>query len=116
MKYFFYTMSVFDDALKKADTIANKAAKKLQEKTTGPKDAEGGLDWPLHQWYIERMLFAIYGGLTFFFGFLFFMFEDLWILLLVMVLGCLQLSLAFLGIDPFVKLLIRLGIKQKQDL
>lgn len=109
-------MSVFDDALKKADTIANKAAKTLQEKTNGPKDAEGGLDWPLSQWYIERMLFAIYGGLTFFFSFLFFMFEDLWILLFVMIFGCLQLAFAFLGFDPFVPLLIRLGIKQKQDL
>ena len=110
------TMSVFDEALKKADDIANTVSKKLQEQTTGPHDAEGGLDWPLHQWYIERALFAIYGGLTLISVFLCFVFLKLSFLLIPMLLGIAQLAFAFLGIDIFVKLLIRFGVKQKQDL
>lgn len=109
-------MSVFDEALEKADGVANTVAKKLKDKTTGPKDAEGGLDWPLDQWYIERIIVLTYGVLTIFSVFLFFVFLKSIFLLVPMLVGAAQILFAMTGIDIVTKICISFGVKQKQDL
>ncbi len=77
---------------------------------------DSGLEWPLDQWYIERMLFVIYGGATTFLIFLSVLFGSLFLLILAMFMGMAQLLFALKGIDIFVKILSSMGMKEKQNM
>jgi hypothetical protein len=89
--------------------------KKIARKKDDPY--ANGLDWPLDQWYIERVLFFIYGGITIFSIFLSFVFPGSSIFLIIGMLGgTAQVLFAYLGIDIFVKLLSSFGLKEKRDL
>ncbi len=97
-------MSIFDDV----------SPKKKEKETRA--SFEQGLEWPLDQWYIERILFLVYGGITMFSIFLYFVSFNTVFLILAMVSGIAQILFGYLGIDIFIKILVKLGFKEKQHL
>jgi hypothetical protein len=86
------------------------------QKKNQKSSAEKGFEWPLDQWYIERALFALYGGITTFCILLAFLFASQMFLVLAMITGILQILFAVLGIDVFSKALSSAGLKEKQKL
>jgi hypothetical protein len=86
------------------------------QKKNEKNSAHKGLEWPLDQWYIERALFALYGGITTLCILLAFLFGSQMFLVLAMLGGILQILFAVLGIDVFSKIFSSAGLKEKQKL
>lgn len=91
----------------KLHEIANIKAPKIE------KNIEG-FYWPTETWFIERILFTIYGVLEVVLLFFFFVTKAPFFLLIPMMMGVAQAVFAITGFSIVIRLLMAFGFKQNR--
>jgi hypothetical protein len=73
-----------------------------------------GFYWPTETWFIERVLFAMYGVLEVVLLFFFFVTKAPFFLLIPMMMGVAQAVFALTGFSIVIRLLMAFGLKQNR--